>query len=40
MPNEFYTGTDWEQSSGPMVTRNYDASADLWPHGAASEIGG
>ncbi len=40
MPNEFYTGTDWEQSSGPMVTRNYDASVDLWPHGAASEIGG
>ena len=39
MPDEFYTGTDWEQSSGPMLTRNYDASADLWPHGAGSEIG-
>jgi len=37
---DFYYGTDWECSSGPIVTRAFDASADLWPHGSGSEIGG
>lgn len=37
--DEFYFGTDWEQSSGPIITRQIHDS-DLWPHGAASEIGG
>lgn len=40
MTTEFYGETDWECSSGPIVTRAYDASADLWPHGAGSEIAG
>jgi hypothetical protein len=40
MTTEFYDLTDWEQSSGPIVPRAFDASADLWPHGAGSEIGG
>jgi len=37
--NEFYFGSDWEQSSGPIVSRQFDED-DLWPHGAGSEIGG
>ena len=40
MTTEFYGETDWECSSGPILTRAFDASADLWPHGAGSEIGG
>ena len=40
MSSTWYDGTDWEQSSGPIISRQYDASADLWPHGAGSEIGG
>lgn len=40
MTAEFYGETDWECTSGPIITRAYDASADLWPHGAGSEIGG
>ena len=40
MTTEFYSGTDWECSSGPITSRAYDASADLWPHGAGSEIAG
>lgn len=36
---EFYNDPDWEGSSGPIISRQYDA-ADLWPHGAGSEIGG
>ena len=35
----FYSGTDWQQSSGPHCNRYYEA-ADLWPHGAGSEIDG
>ena len=33
MPTEFFSGTDWEQSSGPIVSRKV-AVADLWPEGA------
>jgi hypothetical protein len=40
MPTEFISGPDWQCSSGPHQPEAYDASADLWPHGAASEIGG
>jgi hypothetical protein len=40
MPDDFYSGTNWEQSSGPILPRAFDASDDLWPHGLASEIGG
>ena len=40
MTTEFYGETDWECSSGPILTRAFDASADLWPHGAGSEIAG
>ena len=35
MTTSFYSGTDWEQSSGPILPRAYDCSADLWPVGAA-----
>ena len=38
MPTEFYGETDWQGSSGPYVMRTFDASEDLWPHGADSEI--
>lgn len=37
--NEFYNDSNWEQSSGPVVSRQFETE-DLWPHGAASEIGG
>ena len=40
MTTEFISGPDWQCSSGPHQPEAYDASADLWPHGAASEIGG
>jgi len=40
MSEIFFTGTDWEQSSGPIVSRALDVSADLWPEGLASERGG
>ena len=36
---EFYGDSDWEQSSGPMLTRKFH-EADLWPVGAGSEVGG
>lgn len=39
MTTEFISGPAWECSSGPMLTRQYHED-DLWPHGAASEIGG
>ncbi len=32
MPDEFYNGTDWEQSSGPLCPRYFEV-ADLWPVG-------
>jgi len=35
----FYTGTDWQGTSGPIVSRQIPV-ADLWPVGLASEIGG
>lgn len=39
MPDEFYKGTDWEGSSGPILPRMVPES-DLWPHGANSESDG
>lgn len=39
MPDEFTHGTDYEQSSGPIVSRQF-AAADLWPHGLNSESDG
>lgn len=38
MTTEFTSGPDWECSSGPVLTRAFDASADLWPIGAGSEL--
>lgn len=38
MSSTFISGPDWECSSGPIVTRDFDASVDLWPHGAGSEL--
>lgn len=32
MPDEFMSGSDWEQSSGPIITRAYHWG-DLWPIG-------
>ncbi len=40
MTAEFYGETDWECTSGPIITRAYDNTADLWPEGLASEIAG
>ena len=34
---DFYSGTDWQQSSGPFCNRYFE-EADLWPEGAGSEI--
>ena len=41
MPNHFITGTDWEQSSGPIISRMVHL-ADCWPQGtgAMGDIGG
>jgi hypothetical protein len=41
MPNDFITGTDWEQSSGPIIARMVHL-ADCWPQGtgAMGEIAG
>ena len=36
-PDEFYDGTDWEGSSGPIIPRTADASEDLWPHGTGAQ---
>ena len=38
MPDEFFTGTDWQASSGPVDTFMWD-EADLWPMGARSGSG-
>lgn len=38
-PATYYNETDWEQSSGPIIPRQFHL-ADLWPVGLASEIGG
>jgi hypothetical protein len=40
MPDEFYNDSDWQGSSGPIIARTVDASEDLWPIGAGSEING
>jgi hypothetical protein len=37
MPNYFITGTDWEQSSGPIISRMVHL-ADVWPEGHGSEV--
>ena len=37
MTTEFYTGSDWEQSSGPLLSRNV-INADLWPEGAPKDV--
>ena len=39
MPAGFYSGTDWEQTSGSQVNRYFE-QADLWPQGLTSEIDG
>ena len=39
MPTDFIHGTDWEQSSGPIISRMVHL-ADVWPQGLGSEIGG
>ena len=36
---EFYSGSDWQQSSGLVLARKFHL-ADLWPVGAGSEVGG
>jgi hypothetical protein len=40
MPVEFYSGTDWEESSGPYINLMYDGSVDLWPWGINCESDG
>jgi hypothetical protein len=40
MSATFKTGPDWECSSGPIVPRDYDASADLWPEGVGGDAQG
>ncbi len=42
MPDEFYSDSDWEGSSGPVISRTVDVSEDLWPNGtgAMGEIDG
>ena len=35
MPDGFYSGTDWQQSSGPMCDRYFEL-ADLWPQGTGA----
>ena len=39
MPDEFYSGTDWEETSGPYENLMY-ARTDLWPEGPYSESDG
>ena len=40
MSATFKSGPDWECSSGPIVTRDFDASADLWPEGVGGDAQG
>jgi len=40
MPEYFYGEVEWECSSGPILTRAYDASADLWPIGTTGDAQG
>ena len=37
MPDLFYQGTDWECTSGPMITRKVSLN-DVWPEGNNDEI--
>ena len=37
--SDFYSGTDWESSSGPILSRQF-ALTDLWPVGPDSESDG
>jgi hypothetical protein len=37
MPTEFIHGTDWEQSSGPIISRMVHL-VDVWPQGLLGEI--
>ena len=37
--DEFVHGPDWQGSSGPYVNRMI-STADIWPEGLASEVGG
>jgi len=39
MSTIYYAGTDWESSSGPILSRQY-ALTDLWPIGLNSESDG
>lgn len=39
MPDEFYRGSDWEETSGPYNNLMY-ADDDLWPEGLNSESDG
>lgn len=39
MVDEFYKGTDWQSSSGPIISRQL-TTADLWPEGPDSESNG
>jgi len=38
MPDEFFSGTDWQGSSGPLVNRNVHPD-DLWPHSLQGPAG-
>ena len=37
MPDEFYTGTNWEQSSGPLCIRAFQSN-ELWPAVADGKV--
>lgn len=39
MPTEFTHGSDWECSSGPILSRMFEFQ-DLWPHGVGGSVGG
>jgi len=39
MTTQYYAGTDWESSSGPIISRQL-STANLWPEGAGSERAG
>lgn len=39
MSTTFYSGPQWEQSSGPIITRDYHFD-DLWPIGAHGDCAG
>jgi hypothetical protein len=39
MTDQFYSESNWQSSSGPILSRQVDI-ADLWPEGLLSETGG